>query len=325
MKHLIHLVIIILLACQSTQGTPCIVPQKHSGRFGDQLILYADAKYASYKTGIPLALPSFVHSQALWLDTYELPYQEDCFKEYEYQLVENIEHLIKAQEASDCSPKQNIVYQPRYRGPGNLPRYRNDPYFLEILRKTIQLKTPLSLEKPDKENNTMNVAVHIRKGTRRHDYAAQQHSVFDQLLDGSVILPFGGKFLPDSYYLKYIRWFATQFPQKTIEFFLFTDHDNPQELLTHYAKQLQDLKNITLRAKQNSSQTEDDILIDFFSLLEFDNLIRSNSSFALVAQLIGNYEIVIAPRAVCSGHEYHCLLLPDDHIIRENNHARDIK
>ena len=314
----------------STFADQVIVPYEYGGRFGDQIILYADAKWLSYKTGIPLAIHSFIHSEALALDTHEPKYRKNLFRNYQPVLIASKgQFLWKWDRQKDGSHKNNVMYQFRYQGMAGeyavrLARYQADHDFMDILRKMVHPKHPLNLIKPKKAPNTINVAVHIRKGTPgRWEMSARQQNSFKLLPSGNILLPFDGKFLPDSYYIKQIRWFATRFPDKKINFYLFTDLEKPYILRDHYMTHLHDLSNIALHAKSYAYQNQNDVLTDFFSLLEFDNLIRSNSNFSIAAQLLGNYNVIIAPNVIGNGEKNskkNYFLLPTASIIEKQTH-----
>ena len=294
-----------------------IVPHWPSGRFGDHLILYADAKWLAYKTGMPLVVAPCFYSQALVLDKYETEYREDNFHDYHRVNVTDKQRFIR--EGGKRTRQQHdktlyrIYYEPVNRNSERFAEYQSDIQFITTLRKMVRPSRDLSLIKPHRLPNTMNVAVHIRKGTpgMREEIARDQR-VFKHLSNGSVALPFSnGRFLPDSYYIKQMRWFATQFSDKQIQFFLFTDFEFPDALCDMYLAELSDLKNIVVLARKDSCQEQDAVLADFFSLLEFDNLIRSDSSFAVAAELLGDYDVVLSPRIVLRHFNNPAQLLPE--------------
>ena len=56
------------------------------------------------------------------------------------------------------------------------------------------------------------------------------------------------------------------------------------------------LPNVVFDAKINNSNYNDNVLGDFFSMLEFDCLIRSRSTFAQIIDLLGNFKVKYYPK-----------------------------
>ncbi len=75
---------------------------------------------------------------------------------------------------------------------------------------------------------------------------------------------------------------------------LFTDHDNPAELIEKF-KQEVPFEYITYGYRTTSNNEFINVLEDFFAITEFDCLIRADSNFSIIASKLGTYKIVIFP------------------------------
>ena len=81
---------------------------------------------------------------------------------------------------------------------------------------------------------------------------------------------------------------------KKLYVYLFTDHDNPAEIVQYYKNQLQD-SSIVFDYRKTRNTHYLNVLEDFYSLLNFDCLIRPDSNFSLVASKIGDHHLNIYP------------------------------
>ena len=67
-----------------------------------------------------------------------------------------------------------------------------------------------------------------------------------------------------------------------------TDDLNPQKLLNKYRKELKEYENITLGFKKL------EVMEDFFSIPKFDCIIRGDSTFSIVASILGNFILSVS-------------------------------
>ena len=78
--------------------------------------------------------------------------------------------------------------------------------------------------------------------------------------------------------------------------YIFTDDQNPERLANKYAQAL-DLSNIIFDYRKVDNAYNANVLEDFFSMMQFDVLIRSESSYSLVASRLAKRQLVIYPLA----------------------------
>jgi hypothetical protein len=84
-------------------------------------------------------------------------------------------------------------------------------------------------------------------------------------------------------------------PDKKIYCFLFTDAKDPAALVKKLQKSLPSNTLITFDYRTSGNQHDAHVLDDFFSLFQFDIMIRPDSNFSMAASLIHDYAILISP------------------------------
>lgn len=157
---------------------------------------------------------------------------------------------------------------------------RKNPIFLKEIRELISPKDALKLI--NLPENKITVAVHVRMGG--------EYEKFNKAYPKEISLrvPF------IDYYIEQIKRLSEMLNNRPIYVFLFTNHLNPNVLVEKFARVV-NKANIQFDARSLSSN-DDNILEDLFSMAKFDCLIRPNSSFSKIAQLIGYHKIIISPK-----------------------------
>lgn len=251
-----------------------------AGRFGDNLISFMHAKWISYKYNLPLFVQEF-------------PYKEHLILSEKYPLIEladlkkmRVELLGKKRKSAG---NRSLIYHAPYypECPYELKTWRskgkpyfdidwNDRQFLEAIREEIKPRNHLQLVVPP--HSCKSVAIHIRMGG---GFDIQQQKDHVPL-----------KFPPLVYYKEQLRKIEQIFPGEELYVYLFTDHQKPEEL-AHYM--MGDFPNISFDYRKSTNHHTLNVLEDFFSLLEFDCLVRPASNFSIVAGKLKDYEIEIFP------------------------------
>lgn len=288
-------------------GKSAVSHDLSGGRFGDSLICYLHAKWISYKYNIPLLYYPFEYSEKLVLSDAELLVivgNTYTLKRKNITDVEPITQELFVDTVKIC-PDDGILYIiPWF--PESLQEYEriedgrlyfyvnwNDEKFLEEIRKLVSPKSKLDLLQlpPDK----ITVAVHVRRNSNGFDLALS----FDenlQVKDGRQFLddyyPF--KCVDDNFYISSIKKLCEFFPNRSIYIYIFTDDRDPEKIAEKYKKEL-DNPLITFDYRRDKHDHTVHVLEDFFSMLKFDCLIRSDSNFSLVASKLGNYKYDISP------------------------------
>lgn len=293
MKQIYTFFILFLLLFSAQQGfTRSAVTYTFSGgRFGDNLLSYSRAKYISYLYDIPLLYIPFAYSDSLMMHNLELHYSQEKVKEYKgvvsYKQVNGV-----------IDSEADIIYVvpffPESVYERNCPRNPylfdvdwDNPKFKQELQKMIKSVDRLNLLQMP--TDCITVALHVRIGT---GFDLIGNYTYDDMIKWHPL-----KWPPLSFYVEALQKVAAQFPDQKIYVYIFTDHNNPSELMDYFAKIITDTR-IQFDCRLYGNNHNTNVLEDFFSLLQFDCLIRSDSNFSVMAEKIGDYKILIAPKHV---------------------------
>ena len=288
-------------------GKSAVSHDLSGGRFGDSLLCYLHAKWISYKYKIPLLYYPFEYSDKLVLSDAELMVtvgNASSLKKEKATDVEPITQELFVDTVKIC-PDDGILYIiPWF--PESLQEYEriedgrlyfyvnwSDEKFLEEIRNLVSPKAKLDLLQLPSDKIT--VAVHVRRNSNGFDLALS----FDenlQVKEGRQFLddyyPF--KCVDDDFYISSIKKLCELFQSKQIYIYIFTDDKDPEKIAEKYKNALNNPL-ITFDYRHDKHDHTVHVLEDFFSMLKFDCLIRSDSNFSLVASKLGNYKYDISP------------------------------
>jgi hypothetical protein len=79
--------------------------------------------------------------------------------------------------------------------------------------------------------------------------------------------------------------------------YIFTDHQDPASLKKKFKRALNNPR-ITFGYREQDNAHNANVLEDFFSMMDFDCLIRPGSHFSRFVQRLGNNKVVIYPESV---------------------------
>lgn len=253
------------------------------GRFGDNLISYLHAKWVSYEKNIPLIYQPFELSSDLILDEKE---ESRCPTPY------HLHHLNKGPVSSDielpilyvCPYFPEDPWEQNHESWFHLKVDWKDSKFKKMAREMIAPKRALKLITPPADR--ISVALHIREG-----------GGFDEkvdLLRGSPSNPM--KFPPISFYAEGLKRILNETKGFSIYCYVFTDAKHPEKVIKKLKAHLPKKCNIAFDYRKKNNRHNANILEDFFSLFNFDILIRSQSNFSMAASLIGDFSMVYSPK-----------------------------
>lgn len=261
---------------------PAVTYALDCGRFGDQLINYIKALWISYQYDIPLLYKPFSYSRCLILSNSHLP-----LKDHQQKFTSTIqsrshpfdstlfEHIKQAK-----NDNINNLYMISYFIEG-IDEWE-DEKFRQLLSSLIKPKKAIqSLNIPPEE---ISVALHVRQGGG-YDSKNKINSM-------------PTKFPPHSFYIHGIKVIADYFKDKPLYIHLFTDHRYPNELRKKYInllKQLNISNKITLKCRTYGNRFDKNVLEDFFGMMQFDCLIRPNSSYSRAAAAVSGPLLEITP------------------------------
>lgn len=274
----------------SMQGA--VVQVKSGGRFGDNILSVAHALYFAQKNNLELLYDPFPYSNRLALSASLKPYfpmMDGQFQkiiiypggpamanEYVYGGKNT---LFKIPYFPDAPIEFRVynTWQP-------FPVDWDDPEFKSALIKLLSPKYKMNLTVPP--TGRISVAVHVRKGGSYEKYSAAQYKKYDGLLTYKM---------PDEqYYINQIWNVSEYLGHPPMYAFLFTDDEDPVTMMHRYAAKT-NLPNIEFDCRKTGNRHDANVLEDFYSLMEFECLIRSDSNFSIMAEKLGDFSIVISP------------------------------
>lgn len=280
------LLILLPLTCFGNQNA---VSFKSWGRLGDQILDYAHAKWISYKYGIPLLYKPFEYSDQLVLHDVEEHLTQEKSKLYQHITLKTLSELEKP------TSKPTLFFVTHF--PDSFDEYLfirwkslyvhvdwNDQKFLSMMRKLIKPKQPLKLIHPPKE--IISVALHYRNGG---GFIYDTDSMKKQL-------PL--RFPADEYYFEQLTTLCHLVNDAPLYIYIFTDHPNPLELKKMFRIRFPS-ENIQFHCRAKDNKHDKNVLVDVFSMMNFDCIIRPVSHFSLIASHLGNFKIELCPK---SGH-----------------------
>lgn len=245
------------------------------GRFGDHLLSYAKAKWLSRVYNIPVLYLPFPYSDQLVLHE-----QEDMFTVESIQLFSSVTHLPLSTDYT-LHNDNNTLYVSHWKTEVVIDWFDTD--FIAELKKNIA--PCIELETVTIPDCCVSIAVHVRNGGT---FAGDT----DEEKERCSL-----RFLPDEFYIAQIQRLAEMFSQDNLYVHIFTDHSEPAVLVEKFNNALNNPR-ITFgyREKDNSHNTN--VLEDFFSMMNFNCLIRAGSHFSRFVQRLGKNKVVIYPESI---------------------------
>ena len=282
-KIFLFFISLLSLHCLAQKGvilTPqncssAVTWEPNGGRFGDNLLSYSRAKWLSYTFNVPLLYLPFKYSDELMLHE-----QETMYTPHSPQQFATITYLPIH---SKCTllPNSNTLYISHWKTKSTINW--NDTVFIEKLKKTICPRQ--ELDKVIIPQECLSIAVHVRNGGG-FVVDTQQERERCPL-----------RFVPDEFFIAQIARLADMFNTQNIYVYIFTDHMEPAKLMKKFKKTLNNPR-ITFGCRQEDNSHKSNVLEDFFSMMDFDCLIRPGSHFSRFVQRLGSNKVVIYPESV---------------------------
>jgi len=262
------------IKCVSTQKNCAITWQSNGGRFGDNLLSYAKTKWLARTYNISLVCLPFDYSDELMLHEQEIILTPEVEKQFA------IKKHVPIGVSFKPTKNKNILYINHWQAKTIIDW--SDTEFVEELKKTIAPRYPL--EKIAIPTDCISVAVHIRTGGGFGADTPQEKERCPL------------RFVAPKFYSEQIKRIMMMFPEETFYVHIFTDHQNPEELADVFKKSLNDDR-ISFGWREYNRHNAN-VLEDFFSMMDFDCLIRPGSHYSRFVQRLGNNKIVIFPESI---------------------------
>jgi hypothetical protein len=282
MQRIFCLLFLFWTVLGQCSGESSITYTFSGGRFGDNLLAYLHAKWVSYRYDIPLLYKSFPYSDQLVLDDLEARFiNKNKFR----KVIELGGKLKEPRRKNKSSVLYVLPYFPETlyeRGDGYayIAVDWKDPGFRTILKNLVRSKNPI----PQRELPTdrVTVAAHLRRGGT--------NSPDDPNMGNRDPL----KAPSDQFFIDQIRYISDFF-QKPLYVFLFTDDSNPEAFAKQYAQALSDL-DIAFDYRKEGNHHNANVLEDFFAMAQFDCLIRGESNYSITCAKIADFQLEIYPQ-----------------------------
>ena len=283
------------LFCQEPIGA--VTYELSGGRFGDSLISYLHAKWFAYQRNIPVVLKMFTYSNYLVLDEAELK-THPCKMGLARHYLGRGDFFFNGR-----GPPEGILYICPY-FPEDSWELKNtndlqgnpyhsfevdwkDPGFRKEALAMIAPKRSMPLTKL--REGVINVALHIRDGGG-YD--------FD---DFRTRFPL--KLPPFQFYVDGVKAILDLFPGRQIDIHLFTDAQFPEMVAKRIENEVNPGPRVKMFYRKGSSHFNRNVLEDFFSLFQFQVMIRPQSNFSMIPTLLQDFAVVYSPKECSIGDE----------------------
>lgn len=279
---LLKLIISCLGFMGTLYGTPSAITYNFSGgRLGDNVLAYLHAKWLSYYYHFPFLYKPFPYSSELNMDDEELLYSEEVQKyRREIVLSRKTPQPFGNNSVFVCPYFPEIEWELKKENYFTFPVAWKDKEFRDRVLHMISPKKPLNLLYPP--DDVLNIAIHMREGGGFDD---EEHKFKHPL-----------KTPPVTFYSDSLRKVFDMFPGQSIYCRVFTDAADPQAWIDKILAALPKNAPIQFFYRTEGNKHDSNVLEDFFSLFNFDILIRAESNYSIVPALIHDYAVVCYPK-----------------------------
>ncbi len=293
MKHI--LVSILFLVHGVAHARAYVTYGFSGGRFGDNLISYAHAKWISYKYGIPLLYKSFPYSDQLVLHKSEIPFDNVRNRKIirlsrqDMRIDVNKDVIYEVPYFSEFAWDRNMSYNEH--AMIYFPVDWHDTLFMNQLRSMIK---PINrFQEPDLPENKITVALHIRRGGGFDPALSYDHKGPRPAQFVDHIFPL--KFPPLPFYVEHLKKLSEQYNNQPLYVFIFTDDQEPEKLVNSLNSELKDYPNIEYDYRKSGNHHTRNVLEDMFAMTRFDCLIRPLSNYSFWAGKLKSFEFELCP------------------------------
>ncbi len=300
-----------------------ITNRQEAGRLGDNVYSYCLAKWFAYKYNIPFCATEFKQSDFFSIDKVDQSLNTD-FKSTFTNVIdiktedELIEHLKndKASTLFIVGMGTGSHFASTLVETLSWPGIYTNIFFYAIEHPSFgsELKKALTINKQVTEtplpSDKITVAVHVRKGSGGDGAlsSVQYQDEWDRIIAQKIsnpTFPRGAdmfcplRFPTEQFYVDQIIKLSNLLNNCPLFVYIFTDDKNPKQIIERFKKKI-GRSNITFACRKDDTYDVDSnkqsLFEDIHAMSHFDCLIKPESGFALIAQLIGNHKIIIYPQ-----------------------------
>jgi len=252
------------------EANSAITYELNGGRFGDNLLSYSRAKWLSYIYDIPLQLYPFPYADQLRLYDEE---QMLCIKDFK--------HVVRLSRVGEIQRDSNTLYINHWRTKIKIDW--NDVVFIKQLREKIAPRH--DMQKVSIPEGYVSVAVHVRNGGG--------FSVDNPREKERCPL----RFVPEQFFIDQIERIAQIYEGQQLYVYIFTDYKKPYKIAQRFSRALNN-ENIIFDYNKAENGYNLGVLEDFFSMMQFNCLVRPGSHFSRFVERLGDAQLVIYPYSV---------------------------
>lgn len=261
------------------------------GRLGDNLVAFLHAAYVAHIYDLEILYTPFNYFDQLALSKI-FSRQSD---------LKNIHLKTKTfapHEKLNIGQESNMLYIIPYFPAGDYDRNHckcfkfdcdwNNKEFLKLIRAAVRPLSPIAA--PVLDENKINIALHIRRG------GGADAPLYNRVPAPGAYADTGYpmKFPPLAYYIQQLKKIIQVCAPAPVHVHLFTDDTDPGSLVQRIKAELSyGALDFSWRAQGNYHNRN--VLEDLFTMPHFDILLRSDSNYAVVAEKLQDYLLVISP------------------------------
>lgn len=287
----------------------------NGARLGDRLICYLHAKWISYKYNIPLYFITFPSADRFKLfkeEKLHISHSEinkvarslgsrcDFGAGQEFNLLSNCLHVIPyfPESLEEHRPRNNN-HPYKKANPRSFPTTYfkvnwDEPGFKSLIKNLVAPRNFLNLVEPPKDYYP--IALHVRKG-RGIDPLLLSETPRNKIRYDIVYHDVGApwKVPPDDYYINELKEVLRNSGHEKIYIYLFSDDPEIRTLVDKYKHAINDPR-VVWGYRESGNNHDVGVLEDLFSIARnFKCLIRGDSNFSIISDIIGDHDMVISP------------------------------
>jgi len=293
-------ILVIPLFAHILTAASCITNNIGGGRLGDQLLVYVKAKWFSYYYKTDFVLTPFDGFEQFRFFSSERHILPGVAAKI---LLDDEKLLLQSQEE-----QETVLYHVHLHSKSLLwgDWYDHttwygcvdDAHFKSHIQDMLQPVANVSLLQLPTDRVT--VALHVRRGggfdkptlspsmVQKWWYKLRYIAYADQAA------PL--KFAPDSFYCTALRMLSEMLNHVPMYVYIFTDDFDPSAIARAYQDAL-NMPQVTFDFRLTEHGPDQHVVDDIVNMSRFDCLIRPESSFSKVADIMGNHAIILFPHA----------------------------
>lgn len=292
--------------CAAPKRPSAVTYSLSGGRLGDNLIAFLHAAWISYTYDMPLLYQPFDYADQFAFHTMFERFDRNVKKQFA-SVVElgfnqftgfskegSTLYIVPYFPESAGDFRRNEFYPDRKKNTQFFTVDWEDAQFRSWARELLKPVRALTLVHPPAD--CLSIALHVRKNSGGfdpdilHGLPVEKYDPKKLYVDRYYPL----KMPPMSYYIQQLRTVLALYPEQRIYVYLFTDDPHPEAIVAE-CRQAITCERITWDYRRAGNSHTSNVVEDFFSMQQFDCLIRPDSNLSIIAGRLGDFECVVSP------------------------------